>query len=123
MGSQCYLRGFADRDDRKVLAVGAVPEVDIEANTWASTNERMRSSTRRTARPPRARLVPRRAARGPSMEVDLVGSSCGESLMRPVGVVPAAPERQLLREGGTSERNERKTPRTLVLERPHHPFD
>src|SRR5207244_1198110 len=100
--------GSSDRDDRKVPAVGGVPDVEIDANTWTSTNERRGSSTRRTTRPTRTWFVPRRAARGPSMEVDLVGSPCGESLMMPVGVVPAAPERQLLREGGTSERNERQ---------------
>ena len=43
--------------------------------------------------------------------------------MRPLGVVPAAPERHLLREGGTSERNEHETPRALGLEGAYEAFD
>src|SRR5437867_9880244 len=88
MRSQRYLRGVSDRDDRKVLALRGVSDVEIDASDGTSTDERMRSSTRRTTRPSRARFIPRRAARGSTMEVDLVGSSRREGLVRPLGVVP-----------------------------------
>ena len=43
--------------------------------------------------------------------------------MRPVGVVPIPPERQLREEGVAAERNKDETPRALILERPHQAFD
>src|SRR5437867_2582213 len=79
--SHSALCDSAELYDRKVVAVGRVPEVEIEENTWTSPDERMRSSTRRTTRPSRARFVPR-TTRGPSMEVDLIGSSRGDAFVR-----------------------------------------
>jgi hypothetical protein len=72
------LRGFSDRDERKMLAPGCVAHVEINVRTWPSTDERMRSSARCAPRPSRTRLESRRSAGGSSMEVDLVGGSCGE---------------------------------------------
>jgi hypothetical protein len=57
------------------------------------------------------------------MEVDLVGSSRRECLVRPVTVVPNRPQRQLSHEGGTSKRHPDEPSRALVLERPHQALD
>src|SRR6185295_8757834 len=57
------------------------------------------------------------------MEIDLVGSSRDEGLVRPLGVVPVTPARHLCDEGGAPERYEHKTPGALALEGAHQPLD
>ena len=64
------LRGFSDRDERQMLAPRGVSHVEIDAGSWSSTDESMRSSTRRATRPTHTRFEPRGSASGPSMEVD-----------------------------------------------------
>ena len=107
----------------QVPTTGGVAHVDLDADAGSSTNERMRSGTRRAPRPSRTRLVARSATRGPSMEVDLVGGSRGERLVRTIGVVPVPPERQLRDEVGAAERNEHETSRALALQGAHQPLD
>src|SRR5262249_8516748 len=111
------------RDDGKVLAVGRVPDVEIDRNAWASTDERMRPGTRCPPRPSRARLEARRTACGSSMEVDLVGSSRVEGFVRALAIEPASPDRQFRDEGSSPERDEDQETRALRFERAHEPFD
>src|SRR4030095_5146829 len=117
------LRGFADGDDRQMPTTEGIADVDLQLNAGSAANERMRSGTRRAPRPTRTRFVARSATRGPSVFVDLVGSSRHVGLVRSLGVVPASPERQFRVELGTSEWNEDESPRALALQGSHQALD
>ena len=117
------LRDSSERDDRQMLPVGRVTHVERHLNAGSAADERMRPSTRRPSGPSRARFMSRCAARRAPAVVDLVGSACDKSFMRPVGVVPAAPKRQLACELGLPERHEHQSSRALALERPHRTLD
>ena len=106
-----------------MLAVRDVAHVELDADAKPSTNERMRSGTRRPSRPSGTRFVAWSATGGTPTEVDLVGSPHSERLVRTLGVVPVPPKGQLAQEVSAPERDEDQPSRALGLERPHQAFD
>src|SRR5262245_26569605 len=102
---------------------GGVTDVDLDTNTGTSTNERVWPGTRCPSRPARTRFVTRSAACRTKAVVDLVRSSRHKCFVRPLGVVPRAPEREFPFELIAPERNKHKTPGALALERPHQALD
>ena len=87
--SPSRLRDAPELDDRQVLALGVVADAQIDANTRPPSDEGAGSGTKRAPRPGGPRLEARCAARRPSSEVDLVGSSHREGFVRAVDIVPS----------------------------------
>lgn len=115
---RCALEG----NDGQMLAPAAMVDAQFDLDAGPSTNECLRSSTRRSPRPPRPRFESRLPARGHRPGVRLFGRDPTEKRMRPFGVEPDAvpvefsPERVALE--GDQDR-----PRALALQRPDEPLD
>lgn len=106
-----------ERNDWKVLSPSVPPYADLQHGSGLSSHERMRRRTRRSARPSPTRFESRPAVRREFPEVDLVGSACAESRMRPIGVVPSDEMVELASERGLRERDDRQQTRALGLQR------
>lgn len=116
------LRDPGQADEWKMVPATRAADGEIDASAWAPTDESVRSGARSVPRPSGTWLEARKSACGSAVEIHLVRGICGKNLVRPVGVVPAAPERQLMFHISATERDEHEPSRALALEGPDQPL-
>ena len=81
------LRDLSHFDDRQVSSVSEEADVQLQPRPAAASNINVRSSTRRTTRPPVPRLEPRCLTCWQEVAIDLLGSRAVEHVVRSVAVV------------------------------------
>ncbi len=87
------LRGSSQLDDRQVASVRDEPDVQLESHTATAANVSSRHGTRRSTRPPLARLESRPLTSGNNGAIDLFRRCATQRFMRPVAVVPVDVQR------------------------------
>ncbi len=121
-GGRRLLRRSFQLDEWEMPASRQVSHVQFDPLAAASTDARLRPSTRRAPRPMSSRFNPWLAPSRPSVEVDLVRHCTIQGVVRSVTVVPVRKKRQLPAKG-VALVGDQQSPRALALQRSNEAFD